>query len=53
MAKLSSEGAMVPLLDFQSKDPSHLFIAMELSNSHVHLPASVATLSATLFARGA
>jgi hypothetical protein len=30
MAKLSSEGAMVPLLDFRSKGQAHLFIAMDL-----------------------
>jgi hypothetical protein len=34
MAKLSSEGAMVPLLDFQSKGQGHLFIAMKLSTGH-------------------
>jgi hypothetical protein len=34
MTKLSSEGAMVPLLDFQSKGQGHLFIAMELSNGN-------------------
>jgi hypothetical protein len=34
MAKLSSEGAMVPLLDFRSKGQGHLFIAMKLSNGH-------------------
>jgi hypothetical protein len=34
MAKLSSEGGMVPLLDFRSKGQGHLFIAMELSTGH-------------------
>jgi hypothetical protein len=34
MAKLSSEGAMVLLLDLQSMGQGHLFIAMELSNGH-------------------
>jgi hypothetical protein len=34
MTKLLSGGAMVLLLDFQSKGQGHLFIAMELSNDH-------------------
>jgi hypothetical protein len=34
MAKLSSKGAMVSLLDFRSKGQGHLFIAMELINDH-------------------
>jgi hypothetical protein len=34
MEKLSSEGAMVLLLDFRSKGQGHLFIVMELSNGH-------------------
>jgi hypothetical protein len=34
MAKLSSKGAMVPLLDFRSKGQGHLFIAVELNIGH-------------------
>jgi hypothetical protein len=34
MVKLSSKGAMVPLLDFRSKGQGHLFIATELSNGY-------------------
>jgi hypothetical protein len=34
MAKLSREGAMVPLLDFRRKGQGHLFIEMELGTGH-------------------